>query len=56
MRVSFPDELKEKMAKVDPYLVEREKEAGVDFIDGTPQYIKDLHEECRREIDALLEV
>lgn len=44
------------MAKVDPYLVERKDEAGVDFIEDTPQYIKELHEECRRAIDDLLNI
>lgn len=56
MRIQFPEELKKKMAKVDPYLVERKDEAGVDFIEDTPQYIKELHEECRREIDDLLNI
>lgn len=55
MQVIIPDNLKEKMDRVAPYLIKRKGKTGYDYAEETPEYIKDMYEECRQEFNKLLE-
>lgn len=57
MRVIFPDDLRKMMDEVEPYLIPPSKgKIEHTYKEGTPQYIIDMHKECKRRVNELLEI